>query len=287
VYVVCAEDPQGEIEQASSFWRWQTEDGCETGATPTPRAPAETAASLVLNMTQQAGSPGPGTIEVAAGVTLTGVGTRFLDWAPYTRVTATKPDGTVLPTSGQWKIDTMTSNTVATGYGSSETTQGADLPYHYSELLMNWMYPYVDADMAARIWPMFSVNGTTLAPFFGYWTEQEFLGFLDAFAVAADGSTIAKSVYTSDGSTGVPLPANWAIYDLQLACEKWGIGTYPTEDAHVLPCAANLAGGDAIDVEDLLLLLQDWGDTGADLNGDGDTGAADLLIFLAVWGSGC
>jgi hypothetical protein len=287
VYVVCAENAQGVIEQASSFWRWQTEDGCEQAASPTPRSPSDAAASLVLNMTQQAGSPGPGTLEVAADVTLTGVGTRFLDWAPYTRVTATQPDGTVLPTSGEWKIDTMTSNTAASGYGSSDTTQGADLPYHYSELLMNWLYPYVDADMAARVWPMFSINATTLAPFFGYWTEQDFLAFLDAFEGAADGATIARSVYSSDGTTGVPLPANWAMYDLQLACDQWGIGTYPTQASHVLPCAANFSGSETIDVHDLLLLLQDWGDSSADLNGDGTTGDADLRILLSVWGSRC
>jgi len=286
VYVVCAESGDT-ISEASSFWRWQTEGGCDPAATPTLRAAADAAQSLVLNMTQQAGSPGPGTLEVAAGVELTGVGTRFLDWAPYTRVSAIEPDGSIIPTSGQWKVDAFHSNTAASGYGSSETTSGEQLPYRYSELVMNWHYPYVSADMADRIWPMFSINADTLAPFFGYGTEQKFLDFIDQFASAADGSSYARSVYSSDGTTGVSLPPNYAIYDLQLACDHWDIGTYPTSSDHVLPCAANLAGGAMIGVQDLLVVLSSWGTPTADLDGDGTTGLSDLQILLQVWGIGC
>ena len=278
VYVVCGEDHQGQILQAASFWRWQTEGGCDASVTASPRTAADAADSLVLNMTQQAGSPGPGTVEVATGVQVSGVGTRFLDWAPYTRLSATKADGTVLPTSGQWKIDTLTSDTVASGYGSSETTGGAQLPYHYSELVMNWHYPYVTADMAGRIWPMFSVNKTTLAPFFG---------FLFAFAAAADGSSYAQSVYSADGTTGVPLPPNWGVYDLQLACDNWGIGDYPSSNSVSDACAVDLDANGYVEIGDLLLLLEWWGTPAADLNGSGVSDADDVLMLLSVWGETC
>jgi hypothetical protein len=52
--------------------------------------------------------------------------------------------------------------------------------------------------------------------------------------------------------------------------------------------AGDVNGDGAVDVDDLLLLLADWGCTGAgcvgDLNGDGDTNTADLLLLLADWG---
>ncbi len=48
---------------------------------------------------------------------------------------------------------------------------------------------------------------------------------------------------------------------------------------------ADLTGGPVVDVLDLLLLLDQWGDSDAlaDLNGDGVVDVLDLLILLNHW----
>ena len=287
VYVACGSGPQG-ITQAGSFWRWQTEDGCETGAAPTPRSATEAADALRLNMTQSPGSLGPGTLMAAAAggtVTWTGVDTLFTEWPEYTRVAAVQSDGSTIPSAaegGKWTFQTATSDTAATGYGPQVGTSGAQLPYRYSELLMNWQVPYITSAMTQRVWPMFSAEKDTLLPFFGYWTEQEFLAFLDAFAAATDGSDADHAIYMSDASTPLAAPPNWGLYDLRQICDSWGVATYPSSSSGQCPGDYNFSG--SVDVTDLLHLLQYWGTSGADLNSDGQTNAVDLGTLLGNFG---
>jgi hypothetical protein len=52
------------------------------------------------------------------------------------------------------------------------------------------------------------------------------------------------------------------------------------------PCIGDIDGSGAVDVDDLLSLLADWGGSGgpADLNDDGAINVDDLLLLLAAWG---
>ena len=50
-------------------------------------------------------------------------------------------------------------------------------------------------------------------------------------------------------------------------------------------CAADLDADGNVGAADLALLLASWATPTADLDGDGDTGAADLSMLLAAWGA--
>jgi hypothetical protein len=51
---------------------------------------------------------------------------------------------------------------------------------------------------------------------------------------------------------------------------------------------ADINGDGVVDVQDLLIVLADWGGTSgpADINGDGVVDVQDLLLLLAAWTSG-
>ena len=50
-------------------------------------------------------------------------------------------------------------------------------------------------------------------------------------------------------------------------------------------CIADLTGNGVINVEDLLLVIQDWSTAGeGDINGDGTTNIDDLLMLMNQWG---
>jgi hypothetical protein len=86
------------------------------------------------------------------------------------------------------------------------------------------------------------------------------------------------------------LEAAFNCHDMALLA--WGGGDVYAQNVHA-DGALGLRSGDVngdntVNVDDLLLLLADWGCGGpvciGDLNGDGDTNAADLLLLLADWG---
>ncbi|MBG81432.1 MAG: hypothetical protein CMJ39_12090 [Phycisphaerae bacterium] len=52
----------------------------------------------------------------------------------------------------------------------------------------------------------------------------------------------------------------------------------------VIPCDGNLNGDDFVNIDDLLIILGDWGGTGGDANGDGATNIDDILVVLSNWG---
>ena len=68
----------------------------------------------------------------------------------------------------------------------------------------------------------------------------------------------------------------------------FGFGAVPNQFfENTLRCAADLDGDGNIGASDLLALLASWGpcnDCPADLDGNGDVGASDLLALLASWG---
>jgi hypothetical protein len=54
--------------------------------------------------------------------------------------------------------------------------------------------------------------------------------------------------------------------------------------AYEFRCYADLDGDCDVDVEDLLILLDCWGEPCGDIDGDGDTDTGDLLLLLPSWG---
>ncbi len=61
----------------------------------------------------------------------------------------------------------------------------------------------------------------------------------------------------------------------------------PDECEDPLPCAADVAEDDcAVDVSDLILVIQhwQWEESGADTNGDGVVDVLDLIQVITTWG---
>jgi hypothetical protein len=57
-------------------------------------------------------------------------------------------------------------------------------------------------------------------------------------------------------------------------------------DGSTCPCTGDIDGSGNVGIEDLLLLLNDWGLSGpSDINGSGRADIADLLILIAHWGA--
>ena len=297
VYVGCDRNKHTQaIYQASSFWRWQSSDGCDDGQVPTPRSPASAAEALRLNMTQLPGSPGPGQLvakETSATpnhIKFTGTDTMFLNWADYTRVCAVNTNGSTIPTAafgGAWKfrVSAQNTNTSAFGSGPHVDTAGQSLPYRYSELVMDWKYPKMTAAMASRICLVFSAEKNVLLPFFGYWDLSEFYAFIDEFQLQTNASDADHSIYQAMNGDPLAAPPNWGIYDLQTAVTAWPVlGVYPTAE---LDCRGDINLDRRVDLDDLLLLVHLWGMVGGDANDDDQTDVEDLLIILANFNQVC
>ena len=74
-------------------------------------------------------------------------------------------------------------------------------------------------------------------------------------------------------------------YDSTAACDDGSC-----EYASCAPCAGDFNLDGVVDVQDLLMLLADFGCNGAciaDMSGDGTTSTPDILLFLSVFGSIC
>jgi len=53
----------------------------------------------------------------------------------------------------------------------------------------------------------------------------------------------------------------------------------------ICPCTGDLNGNDVIDLQDLLMVLANWGGSGVgDIDGDGVVGFPDLMLLTRSWG---
>ena len=73
----------------------------------------------------------------------------------------------------------------------------------------------------------------------------------------------------------------WAV---EILNEGTILGDVDVIDPEV-PCDGNLNGDDVVNIDDLLIILSDWGGTGGDANGDGQTNIDDILVVLGNWGA--
>lgn len=98
---------------------------------------------------------------------------------------------------------------------------------------------------------------------------------------------VEMELYSNDGVT-LPSEPLWIVFnDGRSVAEhdaaiEWVVDNLAQGGT---PCAADLDGNGDVGAADLATLLASWGTAGADLGGDGLTDAADLAALLASWGA--
>ena len=139
-------------------------------------------------------------------------------------------------------------------------------------------------------------------------TVQVDEGFAEFIVTGKDlgfgkGAGTFKGTYSTDALNGLVWPSfffpPYSIVDLQIDATTGGIQGYAYFvdsfiNFDVIPappcaplCLADLDGNGDVGASDLLALLASWGpceECTADLDGNGDVGASDLLALLAGWG---
>jgi len=111
----------------------------------------------------------------------------------------------------------------------------------------------------------------------------------------AGGNQLAISVYDAPPSAGgVEIDCGYGGVEFDLGASPvylrvagytgGELGEVGLNLAAAVACPADLNGTGAVDFNDLLIVLQNWGTTGADIDEDGVTGFNDLLQLLSAWG---
>ena len=72
----------------------------------------------------------------------------------------------------------------------------------------------------------------------------------------------------------------------QIAATNWADQGGNTIDVECESCTGDFDGDGSVGIDDLLTVLENWGEgnSDGDLSGDGDTTIDDLLIVIGVWG---
>ena len=307
-YVGCGRVPAGkpdagQILTQGSYWRWMNNCGCNDSATPVPTSPAVAALAFQRSLQRIPSVPSVGSIvatpQGAPNVQITGTGTnfdftnKFSPYEDYTRIAIAKPDGTFIPDITQqlsWVLPlssgSVVANALLAGATGPQVNAGtAPLPFYYTEIPFFWGAPSMTPAMVNRIFFAFSAEKDTLLPFFGYWTSDNFVSFVDQFRNATQGTDATKTIYQDSAGNGIAMPMNnFAIYDLKQACNQWNIATYPV--AAPPPCVGDLDLDGTVDSEDLGNFFVHFGEIGGlcDFDGDQDTNSADLGTILSNFG---
>ena len=303
-YVGCGEVPQGkpdagQILTQGSYWRWMTNGGCNDSATPVPTSPAVAALAFQRSLQRVPSVASVGSIvatpQGAPNVLMTGTGTnfdytnQFCPYEDYTRIAIAKPDGTFIPDITQqlsWVLPlssgSVAANALLAGATGPQVNAGtAPLPFYYTEIPFDWGAPSMTPAMVNRIFFAFSAEKDTLLPFFGYWTSDNFVSFVDQFRNATQGTDATKTIYQDSAGNAIAMPMNnFAIYDLKQACNQWNIATYPV--AAPPPCVGDLDLDGTVDSADIAGILLHWGEAGghADLDKSGEIDGSDLGLAL-------
>ncbi len=308
-YVGCGRVPPGKpdagkILTQGSYWRWITHGGCDDSATPVPTSPTVAAQAFARSMMRIPSVPSVGSIvampQGASVVQITGTGTNF-DFGPfkycpyedYTRIAISKSDGTFVPDITQqlsWVLPLSSgsapANALVAGATGPQVTAGTTpLPFYYTEIPFTWASPSMTPDMVERVFISFSVEKDTLLPFFGYWTVDNFLSFIEQFRNNTQGTDPTKTIYHDSAGNGIATPLdNFVIYDLKQACMNWGIATYPGQTPP--PCLGDLNLDGTVDSSDIAAILLRWGESGGieDLDATGQVDGSDLGLVLLQHG---
>jgi hypothetical protein len=109
---------------------------------------------------------------------------------------------------------------------------------------------------------------------------------LSWFTIDAGGGRSIGGPFAIAGSIGQPESG-----ELLSGGEFALVGGFIPGTSTAPPCPGDLDGDDDADLDDLTLLLQDFGCTGGgcsgDLDGDGDTDLDDLTLLLQAFGTVC
>ncbi len=301
-YVGCGQVPGGgQILTQGSYWRWMTSGGCNDSATPVPTSPAVAALAFQRSLQRIPSVPGVGSIVATPqggnNVLITGTGTNFnysdqiCPYEDYTRIAISKPDGTFIPDITQqvsWVLplssgDALPSALSAGATGQQVTAGTSPLPFYYTEIPFDWGAPSMTPTMVNRIFFAFSAEKETVLPFFGYWTLDNFVSFVDQFRNATQGTDPTKFIYKDSSGHGIAMPMNnFAIYDLKQACNSWGIAAYPTDPSNDPPCIGDLDQSGSVDSADIAGILLQWGNMGgsADFDHSGEVDGGDFGLAL-------
>lgn len=119
------------------------------------------------------------------------------------------------------------------------------------------------------------------------------------FVAGASNAAIHDSTFAgniSQGPGGAIALLGWAVIDSNIFCENEpdDIDSQSDYDNNAFlatcpaTCAADLTGSSVVNVDDLLVVLNNWGPCPphcpADITGDGEVGLGDLVMILNMWG---
>jgi hypothetical protein len=116
-------------------------------------------------------------------------------------------------------------------------------------------------------------------------------GTLHAVALNEDGTVVTETLdLPVQGSPSAPRvvasTADQTVLivwiDRDFDAQRWDV----LAQVIAITCIEDLDGSGGVDVDDLLILLADWGAvvSPADINGDGVVNVNDLLLLLEAWG---
>jgi hypothetical protein len=297
-----------------SFYQWaNTGDCADPTAVFSAKAPTDAATYLHNSVTRVPWLQGPGTVQYAPTVPnkvdITGSSspesTNFLRFDKGTRIYLQTSSG-VLPALGvPLKFDTIASDVSATGSGCAaapnDCAATASFPWIRTEISSYYASPPLPGDGNSRMFFMFSAEDSTddtgNTPFFGNWTQTNFLDFVGKFYDL----TVSSPIWAVGNDEGTPTKSvelgNFAIYDINFMCKNWN--SMATDPPCIIPpppphCPADLNGDRYVDGSDLLVMLGNWdlkcsSDSKrcpGDLNDDRVVDAADLALMLESW-DGC
>lgn len=107
-------------------------------------------------------------------------------------------------------------------FNSNPPISGVNQAFYQTEIVNKWTFPYTSPEVVDNIVLMFSFENqlNNEDPFFGTWTTDQFMSFLQSFYSQGQEDTLP--IYYQDGSTGISLPSNFGIYDFNIFQENVG-----------------------------------------------------------------
>ncbi len=184
--------------------------------------PTLAATSLLHNFRDEPyllGSPGTITFSTDSK-NVTGTNTTFTKGS--SPITEDMPIGVL--ESGNMVLVGLVSETVPItdttfSVNSNPPISGSNLPFYQTEIINKWIFPFIAPAVTNNIYLMFSFENqaNNKDPFFGTWDTDQFIEFLTSFYT--QGQTTLP-IYMEDGSTSIPMPNNFAIYDFNIFSEN-------------------------------------------------------------------
>lgn len=187
-----------------------------------PTNPTLAGASLLHNFRDEPYVQGIGTISFSSASTeVAGTGTSFLKGDLKTGLLAVTEDmpigvmqgGNILLVGIVSESVPITATTLSVN--SPPPISGDNLPFYQTEIINKWVFPFTNPTVAGKIYIMFSFENfkNNQDPFFGTWSTDQFMAFLNSFYTQGQTSF---PIYMQSEDVSIPLPNNFAIYDFNI-----------------------------------------------------------------------